>query len=299
MTWREDTINPFDTSDPAIAVDATGRRHVVFAATLGFFLAYETCNASCGTAGGWSYASVEPSPDSLSDGFDVGIAIDGAGHLHVSHVGPNGLRYSRCDSACSTYTNWRTVGLPLVASGGDYRSQTAIAVDSTGRVHIAIGLRYADCATNCLSDASWHFVTPPGSGERVVSLATDPGGRVFLVAGPPHMHFGMCAGACDIAANWDTVTIDPAVLTTPGGFHALAVEPGGRIHVAYLAADSPFANQFRIRYAVCDSACGTATSWRIRTVATGTEAAITVDVGGTVHMLFRDSQGVVRYLPIH
>ena len=120
-----------------------------------------------------------------------------------------------------------------------------------------------------------------------------------MVSGPPHMHVGTCATACDVAANWDTVTIDPAAFTTPGGFHALAVEPSGRAHVAYLAADSLVPSQFRIRYAVCDSACNKAASWRAKTVTTGTEAAITVGVGGTVHMLFRDNQGAVRYLPIH
>jgi hypothetical protein len=303
MFWREGAIDAFDLTDPAIAVDQTERRHAVFAATTGLFLGYETCTTSCGAAASWSYTEIGGGPYAQPDGLSAALAVDATGRVHISHVGPNGLRYSRCDSDCTTSTNWHTVDLPLVAGYGDYPGQTAIAVDSTGRVHIALpsatfGLRYATCLTNCLSDTSWHYATLPAGFGGYVSLAVASQG-VFVAGGFPRMHVESCALGCDVAANWDTVTLGAAAFTVTAGSHALAVERSGRLHVAYLAADSETASRYRIGYAVCDRACSTATSWRTQDIMMGSEAAIAVAADGGVHMLLRDERGAVRYLGIH
>jgi hypothetical protein len=142
-----------------------------------------------------------------------------------------------------------------VDAAGSVGLYTSLAVDASGRLHVSYydgtnaDLKYATCAADCALTANWQAATVDAAGNVgfYTSLAVDAGGRLhvsYYDGTNGELKYATCAAACELAANWQTVTVDADGLA--GFFTSLAVDASGRLHVSYY--DDFFGN---LKYATC------------------------------------------------
>lgn len=182
--WELLTLDPLDDAgrSPALAVDATGKRHVAYYAGGADDLRYATCALGCSLAANWQRATVDQTGDV---GVYASLALDRDGAPHVSYfdAGAMRLKYATCRSGCATAGNWRSL---IVDPAGASRGWTSIAVDGFGRVHVAHQgerhLKYATCVIGCTEPFNWQAAeTEIRSDSRSsTDLAVDGGGRVGI-----------------------------------------------------------------------------------------------------------------------
>ncbi len=182
--WELITLDPLDDAgrSPALAVDATGRRHVAYYAGGTDDLRYATCALGCGLAANWQRVTV----DQVGDvGAYASLALDPEGAPHVSYFDASAMRlkYATCRSGCATAGNWRSL---VVDPAGTSRGWTSIAVDRFGRVHLSHQgerhLKYATCVIGCTEPFNWQAVeTEILSDSRAsTDLVVDAAGRVGI-----------------------------------------------------------------------------------------------------------------------
>jgi Bacterial Ig-like domain len=243
--------------------------------------------------------------DSRGDvGYENALAVDGDGGVHVAYENNSiaGVKYATCAADCAAAAQWDTV---TVDSGGSVNVGMigSLAVEGDGRLHITYldltlaNLRYATCATMCLTIASWTTVAPDDSRKvwESPSLAVDQSGGVHVSyegGATPSLKYATCTGTCTTFANWDTVTVDAS--GEVGLYSSLAVDGSDRVHVSY--QDVTHAD---LRYATCAVACTSAGNWQVVTVdapgAVGYFTSLGVDESGRVHVSYSDVNGDLKY----
>jgi hypothetical protein len=209
-----DTANQAGMSS-ALAVDGSGTLHMVYASWKDGHLHYGNCSASCSQSASWSFGTL---PASLLDMTDVDLAIGQSGAMHVVYRGQMAstypILYATCAASCTVTGNWQEITLesaPALPGSG-----SSLVMDQTGALHHAyyVGhdpLRYAVCATNCLTLANWHAadVDPAASGVQV-SLAVSGERRAILYSGQSgQLRIATCADACNLTASWRSRELDP------------------------------------------------------------------------------------------
>jgi hypothetical protein len=253
------------------------------------------------TTGAWQAATVDAAG---SVGLYTSLAVDASGRLHVSYYdGTNGdLKYATCAADCALTANWQA---PTVDATGSVGLYTSLAVDASGRLHVSYydgtnaDLKYATCAAECALTANWQAATVDAAGNVgfYTSLAVDAGGRLhvsYYDGTNGELKYATCAAACELAANWQTVTVDADGLA--GFFTSLAVDASGRLHVSYY--DDFYGN---LKYATCAAGCDDAANWRTATVdadaaSVGHYTSLAVDASGRLHVSYYDfSNGDLKY----
>jgi len=217
---------------PSLALDAAGQPHIAYT------------RADDGLSPGLHYARFDGTAwltetvDVLgkSQWHSVALAIDEAGHLHISYSTSNyDLRYAYHDG-----TQWyiETLDSGLGTNGGN----TSLSVDPAGHPHIA----YNDFTNSALKYAYhdgtiWHLTTVDndGSAGSYNSLILDSSGR-------PHISYYVWGPYYDLryayydGTTWQIETVDSS--GDVGHHTSLRLDSAGRPHIAYFDADSRTVN---------------------------------------------------------
>jgi hypothetical protein len=190
----------------ALAVDGSGRRHLVYQKSDALGVAplyYARCDTGCASGANWQPALVDPAP--LFFAAPV-LALDSDGHPRSGYWdrlnNQDVITYATCDTQCTTPSGWHTLPLQTIEPGSSDLQQHSLVIDQAGRPHMSFqhaGLSYAACNLNCTVPGSWFEVpieattggTGIGSGSSVGVLpvglfqagivylsADDPGGRL-------------------------------------------------------------------------------------------------------------------------
>lgn len=155
-------------------------------------------------------------------------------------------------------------------------SQSSIAVDSTGGVHIAFSaykatspapVYYAYCPSSCTSASRFTVASfgDVGDSGGHVSLALDGGGhpRVMYfnttVLGIGSFVYAECNASCTNGANWTQVTLPVGM--APDSNHYFALDPQGRPRFLYTDSGNNHPGHNGLFYAFCDSACTSLSNW--------------------------------------
>lgn len=250
------------------------------------------------------------------------ILLEGSTGIHLVYVHfeaiqesrlPISLRYAGCAGGCEAAENW--IRGTFDSSGGEYSIPSATL--NQGGIHIAYEthtpssassphgyiLRYSTCAAGCRSSQSWQSVdvdsldtstpTYDSYSPWPVAVTAGPTGVLHLVytwwnGQGTQLKYAQCTGLCTDPAHWVKTVLDT---TRPYfGPSALRADAAGRLHLAYATARSIFDS---VRYGTCASACLTANSWALVTLAPTQShfygrPSMTVTPSGAVHLAFTD-----------
>ena len=256
--------------------------------------------ATLAASDAWNFTTRGVQPVTVDAGPNVGLlsslAQDAGGRLHMSYAYSDGtdsnLKYATCAAQCSTAASWQTV---IVQSSNQVGEFSSLAVDGTGRIHVAYAdftsgdTRYATCAANCSTAASWQLASIDAVRDGAyASLTVDGSSRVhvsYFDFTNGDLRYATCATSCANAASWQSATVDAP--GTVGRWTSLAVQ-SGRIHISYYDQSSA-----DLKYATCAVDCLVTASWQRVTVdATGTvgeQNSLEVDASGTIHVSYWDA----------
>jgi hypothetical protein len=228
-------------------------------------------------------------------GFQSSVERDGAGRLHVTYADSYeswNFKYATCAVSCEIGGNWQRIAVDTAGSVGQH---SALAVEANGRLHTSYAhsgnedLKYATCAANCASAASWQTVTLDGALTSVgtfTAIVVDATGRIHITYSDDtngNLKYATCASGCATATNWQMATVDAGGMGVQAT--SLAVQPNGRLHVAYY----DFASR-DLDYATCGGNCATPGNWQSVTVDAagdvGRDASMAVDVTGRLHVSY-------------
>jgi len=231
---------------------------------------YAMCDRACTFLGSWQRG--------VLDMGELAAGPDGAVHA-ARTLATGGFVYARCVADCTTRASWDTA---VVDAGADTGTIVGLTADRVGRLHVlyTIGatMKYATCTSGCTAPPSWTVGLGPdstraaGVGALVAGAAgdlhvayLDPDSATLAdtIAGtfPMEMMYGACSSACTSASSWHLVSLGTAGVPLGGASRrtpALAVDRGGRLHLAYLSGTL---FQPRVSYATCAANCGAATAW--------------------------------------
>lgn len=140
---------------------ADGRLHATYYDIDLDRLQYATCTTGCLTPAGWTRTSIDAAG---SFGSYAALQRSPEGTLYVGYAtSPYAVVVASCASGCTTAANWtRTqVDTDLSSSG----AEVGLTLASDGRLGIVYlnvstaDLRYATCAADCTTPASWRTTT--------------------------------------------------------------------------------------------------------------------------------------------
>jgi hypothetical protein len=204
---------------------------------------------------------------------------------------------------------WRSVTIET----GIINDVGFLAVDTTGRAHVIYGrattptfpyypsLKYATCASECLTATNWTSVTITSDAGQSVdqgSIAVDANGTVHFVyykgdtGSTGSLVYWSCASNCTAPSSWSTVTIDNT--GTPDATSSLAIDSSGRLHVSYYKVESqdcttwPCSGTGTVKYATCAGGCTNIANWAIGVIG---EAEVTGGNASGVTTILSDSTG--------
>ena len=198
-----------------------------------------------------------------------------------------GLRSER-GNALATLPAW-TFYTPLgrITTLINDSSWPSLAIAPNGTLHIAFmapGIKFgtASCSAMCGDSTGWVHEPLLPNGGPYVTLAVDGQGRrhVAFVDTTYRIKYGT-----SVAGSWQFVSVSAAGV----GFPHMAVEAGGRAHIAWSSG--------KLEYATCETDCTVSSSWTTRVIdSTGNPGpfrAIATGPGGSVHVAYGGSD--LRY----
>lgn len=211
-----------------VAVDAQGKRHVVWSTPAGGV--YYTDDAS------GSFA--KPDRITADQAFGVSIAVAATGTAWVSY-----LRGVTVEVATGSAGSWAIEDVGNVSGQpGATGARTAIALRSNGEPAVA----YGDAGETKLafrSGGQWTVASVPGAGGYGVSLALDKSGNPFLayydVRGGVHeARASGSSGQVSELSSWQVTDVGstsagPSGAADPGWSTGIAVDRAGRVVVAW------------------------------------------------------------------
>ncbi len=273
-TWTTQTIDnvaPIVYGSTDIAVDSAGAVHITYYQFSQYHLKYAT-------NGGGSWATYILDPNALNV-TTTSVAVDSLDKLHVSYNDyPSGLIYTTNTSGVWTQE--------VVVSGEPYYN--SIAVDASGRVHIAYLTNYTafDLAYATNVSGTWVTEAIESAGDVGASNST-----AVDTAGKAHIsYYDATSGDLKYATNasgaWVTATIDSE--GDVGSSTSIAVDSAGKVHISYTDNTS-----HALKYAT--NASG---EWKLYTIdnaawvggllsGSGGYTSIAVDSSGSVHITYR------------
>ena len=136
-SWTYVTIDSANAySHISLAIDSTDRIHLSIYDNVLRDLKYSTCISTCTSAGSWTDVTI----DSIGDvGKFNSITIDSNDVIHISYHDEKtygDLKYATCTNTCTSTGSW-TISSPHSGSFSNSGQYSAIAVDSSGKIHIS------------------------------------------------------------------------------------------------------------------------------------------------------------------
>lgn len=228
---------------------------------------------------------------SITQGTQTSVKVDSAGNPKISYMLPSSydLKYAAWDGAA-----WSTV---VVDSYGDTGYYSSLALSSAGNPRISYyyandpsgnrtgDLKYAYCNTgaSCLTTPTdWTVVTLDSTDDvgGYTSIALDSSGNpriAYYDFTNMNLNYTFCDSNCNLASNWTKVVVDSSGAV--GEWASLALAPTTYMPRVSYYDRTPPTGQGSLKYASCDSSCGTAANWtKVEVANTG---GGTTNPGGT------------------
>jgi len=266
----------------SMVVDGAGKAHIVAHDRTNNTLRYTT-----DSSGSWSALTI----DFGAGGAKPRIAQDPVtGALHVVYqYGATQLKHLIKPAGLTWYL-WEILDNQI-----DSSSLHAVAVDSTGTVHVAFvnSSRALVYGVQAGGTGPWAFESPP------LSPATMSPEGLAMALGPdrtPHLAIydgsgGSLHHLTKIGGSWTLEVVDQTPGADVGRDPSLAIHPAsGRLHVAYYDA-----TRGDLRYARKDGTAGWSRRLLDAAGDVGTHSSISVDASGAVAIAYRDeTQRIVK-----
>ena len=242
--WETTLVDDDDSGEySSIGVDSDGILHISYFYRGASQLKYANCTGSCGTAANWAKTVVDDTGGTwLGDYSD--LAIDSSDDLHISYHRANDVFYATCTGDCATPVSWTKGKIDAAAPGAT--PFTSIAVDSIGEVHImyydsaeSSVLIHANCSNLCTAGAAnWDTLDVDITGDMgkwsdIVIDDNDVLHVSYYDDTEDDLEYANCSNECEIAANWDTDTIDST--DTVGEYSAIDFDSSDNPHISYYA----------------------------------------------------------------
>jgi hypothetical protein len=275
-SWYSETVATDWSADPSLALDTTGRPHIVFWSS--------GLNYAVRDGGTWNSESLG------IPGYWATLAVDGNDHAHVAFPYSAYLHYVHNDGP-----SWQEEIVDQAAHAEPYSS---LAFDGQGTpyvsffIHVQASPQYWQLKVAHYDGTAWQSeVVTTGREGAENSLALDANGY-------PHISYASCDythNECDLGYTcfdgtaWQSLIVDAA--GDVGGHNALAVDAAGHPHIAYSDA-----TQGTVKYAWYDG-----TAWHIEAVdGTGAghsaDTSLAVDGAGRPHIAYYDhNSGSLKY----
>jgi hypothetical protein len=269
------------TSDPSIAIDASGRRHVAYGIALGSEVIYATCAANCHLEASWTSVAVGTKGRLGSRPI---IELTASGQLRLMYLRDDGgfstprpLIYNACDSNCISAASWTELEIIAnVVFQGLFSDFPFFALDPQGRPRAAIrssgSIAYLACDANCAASATNWTITPLNVDGLQPTIAIDAAGNPHVLyqktdrnisTNNDILDYATCAQNCTDAANWSIGSI----FLLGNDFrdsYTIDTDSSNRPRIAFftgnLATNEP-AQANALIYAWCDSVCENGTNW--------------------------------------
>ena len=230
-SWTYVTIDSANAySHISLAIDSTDRIHLSIYDHVLKDLKYSTCTSICTSAGSWTDVTIDSTGDV---GRFNSIAIDSNDGIHISYHDEKtygDLKYATCTTTCTSASSW-TISSPHSGSFSNSGQYSAIAVDSSGDIHISHHDFFYDSLLYSIYDgSSWTTHTvDTGSVGTYSSIALDSNSQ-------PHIAYYSNSGANLKYASfdgfgWTDSTI--ASIGSVGKYTSIAVDGSDAMHIAY------------------------------------------------------------------
>ena len=218
--------------------------------------------------------------------------------------GLDGERLSASFQWNFTTRAWQEAGLGPINSP----SGTTLLADPGGTLHLLFWegiagprdlLRYATCASQCESAASWTLVgLDTANSGGPVGIAIGNSGEVaiaYQLSSSADLRFGLCASNCLTPAGWTLTTLGLVPGNEGYSMVGLAAESSG-FHILTGVGNGA---TIELVYAGCPGSCAVAGNWSFNTAdphALGS-GALTRSPDGTLHLLYNvtDNGAKLRY----
>lgn len=263
-------------NEPQLAIDGTGRVHMIYSAISSngsdYPVRYGSCTSNCGARESWTFISVV---DHDTLGGHARLAVDAAGRVRIAfelaNISAQSVAIAQCDGNCTQGSSWSAGAVRGFSSGSYLIGDGAnLAFGAGGKLMLAylggsLGFEYGECSSNCTTPAGWTF-TQLSAGQLAPVLAATTSGapriifqdRVSRVLG-----YAQCDANCTSAASW---VILPVLYYLGSERYALAVDGQNRLRIAWNQGQTGIAaeamNDRKVYYGWCNGSCGDAASWQ-------------------------------------
>jgi hypothetical protein len=215
---------------PALRRDAQGGLHLAYYDGTAKTLVYASRAAS---GGAWSKQTIANAGSDVTPGGYgelIALALDGSGGVHVSYsvtsFGASTVTYAHRPPGGSFTSE------TAVAGTSNVDKHTAIAVDSSGRVHVAYSesndLRYATKPAG----GTWSTTMIASADYTEPSIAVDAQGGVHIAFNADGAFHDLRYAYKPAAFGWITSDVDTQGYV--GKASSVAVDASGGVHVSYL-----------------------------------------------------------------
>ncbi len=223
-------------------------------------LRFSICDATPCISSTWTNTDVDLDP-SADIGQYASLALDGVKNkVAYYNETPKDLKYAECDDDCTNDLNWTSI---TVESSGDVGQYTSLALDD-GKPRISYydlsnkNLKYAFCDSDCTNVVNWTTITIDSSGDvgQFTSIALDGSNPriTYYDESNKNLKYAFCDSGCTVPGGWSTVTAHST--GDVGKYTSLRLNDSDNPRVSYFDEGNS-----GIRYAYCDSSCGSAVNW--------------------------------------
>ena len=230
--------------NPSIAVTGGGAVHAAYYDGINKFIVYARCLSACALNGAWQTGTPDTGP---FVGRSSAIVVDGVTrHIVYQDSGGRNLKYATCATNCVGSDPWTVGAVSALDAGQD----PAIALGPNGILAVTyFGLaadgitprvRYASCASACITIANWtafdlNTTGVVGQGSGVTMDANGRVQSVFLDNNLDRLRYATCSSVCTSSARWRYSTVDEGI----GLARSPVLVPGrdGGVDLLYLALD--------------------------------------------------------------
>jgi hypothetical protein len=252
-----------------LAVEPSGRVHLVELLDATKEVRYFTCPSDCGKAASWAAVKVGLPANFTSPSLPAGraFAVSDAGKPRLlvnayAGAGPQ-VMVLGCDGTCTDGNGWRADpivdGKALVASMTPGEPHQAVLGMDQG-----FSIVYAECASQCADATKWTQaqLMTANAGPGQLSLVRGSGGELnlalksSLAVSADQTLYGRCTGQCGLAGSW---TMVEALRGEDGrGGLDLALGSGGAVAIALATV----ANDLQeLKWVHCAGSCASGGAW--------------------------------------